>query len=288
MFATQCPVLSRPSGEPRIFGPTIPAGLGLLETGPSRTRMDAEELFRQHLTVIRQIAESICRRNGTNDHDAEDFASDVQLRLCEDDYAVIRKFQGKSSFTTYLTVVIAKRFLDHRRRIWGKWTPSAQARRLGAGAMLLETLIYRDGCSFDAACQILEQKHALAIDRRHLRTMLAQLPRRSQRRFEGEDGLQMVPSADDADAQVLTTERDDQRATAEEALRGALHELPDEDRAIIRMLYYEGLSVADIARVLGVEQRRLYPRIKQLLASLRKALKSRGISAAFLEDLDSS
>jgi RNA polymerase sigma factor (sigma-70 family) len=288
MFASQCPVLSRPSGEPRIFGPTLPAGLALLETGPSRTRMDAEEFFRQHLTVIRQIAESICRRNGTTDHDAEDFASDVQLKLCEDDYAVIRKFQGKSSFTTYLTVVITKRFLDHRRRIWGKWTPSAQARRLGARAMLLETLMFRDGCSFDTACQILEQKHGLAPDRRQLRAMLAQLPRRSPRRFEGEKGLDMIPSANDADTHVLTSERDDQLSTAEEALGRALRELPDEDRAIIRMLYYEGLSVADIARVLRVEQRRLYPRIKQLLGSLRKTLKGRGISAAFLEDLDSS
>ena len=75
---------------------------------------------------------------------------------------------------------------------------------------------------------------------------------------------------------------------AEQALRRALQELPDEDRVIIRMLYYEGLSVAEIARGLRVEQQRLYPRIKQLLASLRKTLERQGISADFLEDLDSS
>ena len=260
----------------------------LSSTGPSTKRMDAEELFRQHLTIIGQIAESICRRNGVSEHDAEDFSSDVRLKLCEDDFAVIRKFQGKSSFTTYLTVVINKAFLDYRRRIWGKWTPSSQARRLGAGAMLLETLIYRDGCSFDAACQILEQKPGLALDRRQLRTVLAQLPRRSPRRFESDSGLDAVPSADGADVDVLASERDDQLATAEEALRRALLELSDEDRAIIRLLYYESLSVADIARGLGVEQKRLYPRIKQLLASLRKALQSQGVSADFLEGLDSS
>ncbi len=81
--------------------------------------MDAEAFYRQHLTIIGQIAESICRRNGVNHHDAEDFASDIKLRLCDDDYAVIRKFQGKASFVTYLTVVINKRFLDHRRHIGG-------------------------------------------------------------------------------------------------------------------------------------------------------------------------
>ena len=82
--------------------------------------MDAEELYRQHLTIIGQIALSVCRRNGVDDHDAEDFASDIRLKLCDDDYAVIRKFQGKSSFTTYLTVVINKAFLDHRRQHLGK------------------------------------------------------------------------------------------------------------------------------------------------------------------------
>src|SRR6476661_705108 len=101
--------------------------------------MDAEELFRQHLPAIGQIAESICRRNGVGHHDAEDFASDIRLKLCEDDFAVIRKFKGKSSFTTYLTVVMNKRFLDRQRQAWGKWSPSSQARRLGPVAMLLET-----------------------------------------------------------------------------------------------------------------------------------------------------
>jgi RNA polymerase sigma factor (sigma-70 family) len=103
-----------------------------------------------------------------------------------------------------------------------------------------------------------------------------------------DDGLSSVPSDDGADTKLLSRERDEQLATAEEALRRALRELPDEDRAIIRLLYNEGLSVADIARGLQIEQKRLYPRIKQLLGSLRKTLESQGISADFLASLDSS
>jgi len=250
--------------------------------------MDAEEVFRQHLPLIGQIAESICRRNGVSHHDAEDFASDIRLKLCDDGYAVIRKFQGKSSFTTYLTVVINKAFLDHRRRIWGKWTPSSQAKRLGVVGILLEQLVYRDGCTFDAACRILGQKHGVTTDPRELRAMLAKLPRRAPRRFEGEDGLSAVPSAGGADTPLLAGEREEQLATAELALMKALGNLPDEDRAVIRMLYYEGMSIADTARSLQIEQKRLYPRIKLLLSSLRKTLKSERISADILEDLDST
>ena len=249
--------------------------------------MDAEEFYRQHLTAIGQIALSVCRRGGVDDHDAEDFASDIRLKLCDDNYAVIRKFQGKSSFTTYLTVVINKSFLDHRRKMWGKWTPSSQAKRLGAPGILLEQLVYRDGCTFDAACRTLEQKHGIT-DQQQLRRILAQLPRRSPRRFEGADGLDTVPASEGADTQLIAEERDDHLAAAEQALRAALTKLGDEDRAIMRLLYYEGLSVADVARGLHIEQKRLYPRIKLLLSSLRKTLKSRGISADILEELDSS
>ena len=250
--------------------------------------MDAAELYRQHLAHIGQIAQSVCRRNGVNDHDAEDFASDVRLKLCDDDYGVIRKFQGKSSFTTYLTVVINKAFLDHRRRVWGKWTPSSQAKRIGDLAVALETIVYRDGGTFDSACDTLERSFP-SVDRRKLREILAQLPRRSPRRFETDDGLKAVASTtDDADADLLATERDGQLRAAETALRAALEKLPDEDQAVIRMLYYEGVSIAEIARVLHIEQRRLYPRIRQLLASLKKTLSAQNISPDFLEELNSS
>src|SRR5262252_11050543 len=108
-------------------------------------RVDAEEIYKRHLPIIGQIALSVCRRHGVGDHDAEDFASDVLVKLLDNDYAVIRKFQNRSSFATYLTVVNNKTFLDHRRRLWGKWTPSAQAKRFGTVGMLLERLISRDG-----------------------------------------------------------------------------------------------------------------------------------------------
>src|SRR3954451_24177669 len=128
--------------------------------------MDPEAFLREHLTVIREIAESICRRNGVTAHDAEDFVSEVRLKMYENDFAAIRHFQGKASFTTYLHVVISKFFIDYRRRTWGKWTPSAQAKRLGPVATLLEKLVYRDGSPFDAACRLIEQNPTFAIRRK--------------------------------------------------------------------------------------------------------------------------
>ena len=82
---------------------------------------------------------------------------DVRLKLLQDDYAVLRKYRGASSQTTFLTVVISNLFRDHRIKHWGKWRPSAEAKRHGEVAVRLEAAIYRDGQSFEQACGFLAQ-----------------------------------------------------------------------------------------------------------------------------------
>ena len=267
----------------------IPAPRDSQSSDRDQPSMDAEEIYGRHVPLIRRIALSVCRRHGVGDHDAEDFTSDVLLKLCANDYAIIRKFEGKSSFATYLTVVINKTFLDHRRRVWGKWTPSTQARRFGAIGVQLERLIYRDRHSFDAACDILIQKHSSTIDRQTLREMFATLPRRSPpRQIHGDDEILYVASDDEADTGVIAQERDQRIADAMLALHAALSALPDEDQVIIRLFYFERMSIADVARSLHLEQKRLYPRLQRLLVRLRRSLADRHVSPDVVGDLDPS
>ena len=74
-----------------------------------------------------------------------------------------------------------------------------ETRRRG---ILLESSSTGTAARSTRRAEILEQKHGAATDPRQLRTMLAQLPRRSPRRFEGDDGLSAVPSPDGADSQL--------------------------------------------------------------------------------------
>ena len=73
------------------------------------------------------------------------------------------------------------------------------------------------------------------------------------------------------------------RATT--AMGAALDELAVQDRLIVRMLVEDGLSVATIARTLKLQQKPLYRRIHQVLASLRTRLEQQGFSAAHVADL---
>ena len=79
--------------------------------------MDPRQLYVEHLDTINRIAESLCRRNGVQSADAEDFASEVRLKLLQDDHAVLRKYRGASSPATFLTVVISHQFQDYRIRM---------------------------------------------------------------------------------------------------------------------------------------------------------------------------
>ena len=82
---------------------------------------------------------------------ADEFASWARLRLFEDDCAVLRKFRGESTIRTYLTTVLVHLFLDWRNAQWGRWRPTASARRLGPLAIELERLVLRDGRDYEEA-----------------------------------------------------------------------------------------------------------------------------------------
>src|SRR5688572_17606417 len=156
--------------------------------------MDPEREFLAHLALIERVVSFVVRRYHANPEDAEDFASHVRLKMVEDDYAVIRKFKGQSSLRTYLTVVVSRLFLDYRTSAWGKWRPSAEARRAGPVAVLFEQLLVRDEQTFEEAYETLRTNHAVTMTRDELERLAARLPIRPRRRFESDDALEGVPT----------------------------------------------------------------------------------------------
>src|SRR4051812_9186187 len=109
--------------------------------------LEPEQFFLDHLPLIEQIIASTGRRKGMDAAAIEEFDAEVKLRLVDNDYAVIRTFQERSSFATYISAVVANILLDLRNHEWGKWHASAEAERAGAVALDLEQHLYRDGRS---------------------------------------------------------------------------------------------------------------------------------------------
>ncbi len=83
-------------------------------------------------------------------------------------------------------------------------------------------------------------------------------------------------------------EREERRALAERtfgALRRALRRLAARDRVVLRLHVETGLSVADVARALGEEQKGLYRRRDALYKQLRLDLEAEGIDGADAREL---
>jgi RNA polymerase sigma factor (sigma-70 family) len=238
--------------------------------------MTLEQLFLSELTLIERVIAWVCARHYLRGADAEDFGSAVKLRFIENDYEILGRFEGRSSLKTYLTVVVNRLYLDYQTQRFGKWRPSAEARRLGPVALRLETLLYRDGLSFEEARGVLQTDFQVAESGEALHELRLKLPPHTSRRPGIGDGHEL-PEPTSA---LSTVEQSERRELAErtfDALRRALGRLPARDRIVLRLHVEAGLSLADVARSLGEEQKALYRRRDGLFKKLRLDLEAEGI-----------
>jgi RNA polymerase sigma factor (sigma-70 family) len=241
--------------------------------------------FLEILPLVENVVAVLARRYHLSLVDAEDFGSDVKAKLIEHDYRVLRTFQGRSSMRTFLTTVVTRLFHDRRNREWGKWRPSAVARRTGAAAILLERLMMRDRLSFQEACSVMTTNHRVAAQRSEFEHLASVLPVRLGRRFESDDVLTMVAACDHADRAVLDAHRVTVAERTLAVLNGALAELESQDARILAMRFTDGMRISDMAIVLNLSAKSLYARLARLLARLRNSLQARGIDASVMAEL---
>lgn len=241
------------------------------------TRTDAEQVFLAHLALIERIIAAVARRHALVGDDADDFASWTRARLIENDYAILQKFENRSSMATYLTVVVANLFRDYRVQQWGRWRPSVAARRLGATAMRLEMLLYRDGHTLAQACELLRSSGLSTLTDRELAELAARLPARMRTMEVDAPPPPSAAAEQCADTDLWMSEQAEDWSAATGALQRALAALPAEDQVILRLRFWEGFTVADIARTLRLEQKPLYRRLDRDLLRLRELLEADGL-----------
>jgi RNA polymerase sigma factor (sigma-70 family) len=243
-------------------------------------RDDLEHLFVAHLPLIERILRALCVRNGFHGDDADDACSWVKLRLIENDYGVLAKFRGESSLANYLAVVLAMQVREYRVSQWGRWRPSAAAQARGAIAVRLETLTRRDGLSVQQAAEMMRTGRETEMSVGDLARLAAELPNRVAPRPHLVNADTVPPAADDrqADSEVLQQQADREHATIRTVLSKALAGLEPEEQVILRMRFWHGLSIADIARGLSRPAKPLYRKMEKLLFKLRDSLEAAGIS----------
>jgi RNA polymerase sigma factor (sigma-70 family) len=248
---------------------------------PRDDQQTGEARFLAALPVIEQVIAFLCQRNHLRPEEIEDFSSHVTLRLIEHDYAILGKFEGRSSLRTFLSVVVQRLLLDYRTSQWGKWRPSAEARRLGPVAIELEQLLTRDGHRFEEACELVIGRHRGTVGRSDLERYAAAIPARTRRRFESDEVLEGQPAAGPSPSDDVTlAAQHDESVTLATLMNRLIRQLATEDRLIMTLHFHDGRTVADIAAILRRDQKQLYRHIDKLLRVLKRELEASGIDAA--------
>jgi RNA polymerase sigma factor for flagellar operon FliA len=127
----------------------------------------------------------------------------------------------------------------------------------------------------------------MSIDDAALADLRERLPLRAPRRFVAEDSLENVPAppAFSADAGLSREERASLGRAVTSALGAAVGRLEPQDRLLVRLRFYDGVTVADIARLQRVEQKPLYRRLEGILGRLRAALRDAGFHESAIADV---
>ena len=244
--------------------------------GLIRIRVDYQRLLLDHLSLIDHIVRTTGRRRHLSAGEQEDFAGLVQLRLLEGDYAVLRKFQNRSSLRTYLVSVIERLSLDFCVERWGRWRPSAVADRLGPVAVLIERLVTRDGHTLEETLEIVRINHGSTLSPAELRNIWEQLPARMKSTKVGEEAASAVSSDQTAESNVDDAQQQVSIERLEHTLKGALAEVPDHDRVLLALRFDQDLPMVDIARLTGVSVATLHRRLDRTIKHLKHALTTSG------------
>lgn len=240
--------------------------------------MDYERLLLDHLDLIDQIVRTTGRRRHLSATERDDFASFVRLKLVDDDYAILRKFQNRSTLWTYLAAVIERMSLDFCAEKWGRWRPSAMAERLGEVAVVLERLVTRDGHTVEEAIEIVQMHHGAAVTAGDLRKMWEQLPARQRTTEVGEEAAIGIRAQEVSDATVEDAERKKNVERLQRALQHAFEQIASQDRVLIALRFDQDMPIAEISKLMGSSVPTLHRRLDKSVKQLRSSLSQAGVN----------
>lgn len=217
-----------------------------------------------------------------------DRSANCFLFVCEQlsarDFRRLRKFDhgGRASFSTWLCAVARNLCLDWYRREYGRHRVFGSIARRSASDQFLFELVFRRGLSAEEARQELSGRGVelsfAAVEKKisELRQCLSSrqlwVLSSGKRIVEpigvGEEGTNVEPVDPAPDPETLAALRETHRHVS-----AALASLTDSDRLLIRLRYQEGLTLQQVARLVGLKDAQTADRrLRDIIDHLRQAL----------------
>jgi RNA polymerase sigma factor (sigma-70 family) len=244
---------------------------------PSSPANRGRILLETQFDLIQRKLRSISRYSGLSIHEAEEFRSWALFKLVDDDYRVLGRWEGRSSFPAFLTVVLTNLLRDYRTHLWGRWRPCAASCRRGPQVVLLEKLLGRDGLSVAEAVERLRLEQGVSLAPEEVERLAAEFPKRQERRQVSDSELLQIAIDGEVESRVEESERAEIADRLCALLTPLLRSLSSEDRLILKLHFFDGLSMAKISPILGRPQRELFSRQDRCLKKLRRSLREGGL-----------
>jgi RNA polymerase sigma factor (sigma-70 family) len=146
--------------------------------------------------------------------------------------------------------------------------------------------LHRDRKPLDEAIAIVSTQDG-APSPSELEQLATELPARRPHpvRVSPDDVASQLAVSSDAESRVMAADRQQTANKVMRVLAKSLAALPPDDQALLRMRYAQDMTVAEIARMLQVEQKPLYRRIEAIKKDLRKQLINGGIKPEDVADI---
>ena len=234
----------------------------------------------KHLPVIDAAIKVACRRHEILDDQAEEFASHTKLKLIENDYHLIRSFQGKSSFRTYLFTVINRIFIDWLRMMKGRWRPSEYAKRLGQMGIKLEELMARKKLSYQEACYAIKINHGVNIDSREFRKLADKISKQlSTNPRQVDIPLEKINNSESTlKDPVIDKNSQEIREKIVSIIKDVSESLEANDKLILKMHFHDNLGISVISRILKQKRHGVDARLKFILVGFKEKILANGIN----------
>jgi len=267
---TANPVASQRTPRQRAAGNSYPPGGAQL---PVLTA-EQERVLLEHLPIVRFLARRIHERLPQH-VDIEDLVSAGVVGLMD----AFSKFDPskKVQFRSYAQFRIRGAILDSLRTL--DWSPRELRRKGRAVEEAIRALTARMGHAPDEAevaiemALELEEYQQLLGDLKGLEIGTLHLERNED---SGEEELSYIPSRPEDDPLFCCL-----RGELEERLAKAIQNLPDRERLVMSLYYYEEMTMHEIGLALGVVESRVSQVHASAVVHLRGALKDLAARGAF-------
>jgi RNA polymerase sigma factor (sigma-70 family) len=278
-YALDC--LQHDNGRVLVEAGTNPVSetyLELVLTAICRRWIVPDQVLTEHLPKIRSIVHQLCAKIGMNPSDEADVLGVAQLALIENDYRKIRSCRDATLTHTFLEKILRNELIDTERKhnpAKKRFRPSTAAQQLGPVAEALEKYCWQGLHLEEAIAKITRELTAAnqpVPSPAEFAAMVAPLRLRTPVSVLATDPQTMVFASAAADAESVLLH--DELVTL---LRTWKMGLNDEDRLLLQWYFLDVLTVAEIARIIGISDYRVRQRLA-VMDDLARTIKQAGYS----------